>query len=68
MQLLYTTAKKKADELSRRTDRLRGRAERLTREQIETITAFLRIIQHRTPISGWGRECITRALELVWER
>jgi hypothetical protein len=65
---LYHDEDDGADELSRRIDMLRWRAERLTREQIDTIAAFLRLIQHHAPLSEWDRESITRALELVWER
>lgn len=65
---LYHHEEDSADDLSHKIDRMRSRAERLTREQIHAVAAFLRLIQHRTSLSEWDRESIRRALELVWGR
>ena len=62
---LYHDEEEGVEELSRKTDRLRWRAERFTTEQIGTIRALLHFIRDHAPLSEWDREIINRAIDNV---
>ena len=64
---LYHDVEDGVEELLRKTDWLRWRAERLTPEQIAAIGAFLQFIRDHARISDWDRESIDRAIDVVWD-